>query len=363
MPYMVQKRQPKSKLTVYSGKQALKMTFGKKGVLLVNLGTPDDPSTSSVRRYLKQFLLDARVIDYPWLPRNLLVRGIISPFRSFSSAKLYKQLWTENGSPLKYYGEILAKGVQEHLGDEYIVELAMRYQSPSIKSALDKLLDAQVSEVIVMPLFPQYASATTGSVHEEVMRLLAKKQTIPNVKMVNSYYDHTPMIEIFADNARDFDLDSYDHILFSYHGLPQRQLKKADTCGHCLQVENCCQTISIRNQFCYSAQCHATTKAIAENLGLKEEQYTTCFQSRLGPEAWAQPYTSKIIEEQAEHGAKRLIVFSPAFVADCLETVIEISDEYQEEFEEAGGEKVDLVPSLNDNPRWIKVVADMVAAQ
>lgn len=334
--------------------------FGKKGVLLVNLGTPDAPTRGAVYRYLKQFLLDRRVIDYPWLARNILVRGIIAPLRSGKSAKLYQQLWTENGSPLKYYGEVLTAGVQERLGDEFVVTLGMRYQNPSIESAIDYLLKEQVSELIVLPLFPQYAGATTGSVHEEVMRILRKKEAIPNVKMVNSYYDEPAMIKIFADNARAFDLDSYDHIMFSYHGLPQRQLRRADDCNHCLKTDDCCSTISKINQFCYSAQCHATTRAIAAELGLSEEQYTTTFQSRLGPEAWVQPYTSEVLEEQAKQGAKRILVFSPAFVADCLETIIEISDEYQEEFEEMGGEKVDLVPSLNDNPRWIDTVTDLV---
>jgi ferrochelatase len=337
--------------------------FGKKGVLLINLGTPDSPSRGAVYRYLKEFLLDRRVIDYNWFARNLLVRGIIAPFRSGSSAKLYKRLWTPEGSPLKVYGERVAEGVKEHLGDEYVVELAMRYQSPSIKSAIDRLMEQQVGEIIVFPMFPQYASATTGSVHDEVMRILRKQENIPNVRMINSYYDYEPMIDIFADNARQFDLDGYDHIIFSYHGLPQRQLRKADDCNHCTKVDNCCGNISIVNQFCYSAQCNATTRAIVAKLGLKEGSYTTAFQSRLGPEEWAKPYTSKIIEEQAEHGAKRLLVFSPAFVADCLETIIEISFEYQEEFEEMGGEKVDLVPSLNDDPRWIKVVADLVRGE
>lgn len=338
--------------------------FGKKGVLLVNLGTPDSPSRGAVYRYLKEFLLDPRVIDYPWLPRNLLVRGLIAPFRSGSSAKLYKQLWTEEGSPLKFYGERVAEGVQQHLGEEYVVELAMRYQSPSIASAIDRLMAMKVSEIIVFPMFPQYASATTGSVHAEVMRLLGKQQNIPDVRMINSYYDYQPMIDIFVDNARQFDLDHYDHIMFSFHGLPQRQLRRADDFNHCLKAENCCQSISEVNQFCYSAQCHATTRAIATTLGLSPDRYTTTFQSRLGPEAWAQPYTSAVLEEQAEeHGAKRILVFSPAFVADCLETIIEIGIEYQEEFEEMGGEKVDLVPSLNDDPRWIKIVADLVMEQ
>ena len=334
--------------------------FGKTGVLLVNLGTPDAPTRGAVYKYLKEFLLDPRVIDYPWLTRNLLVRGIIVPFRSGSSAKLYKELWTENGSPLKYYGELVTNGVQEKLGDDFVVRLAMRYQNPSITSQLRNLLKNQVARIIVFPMFPQYASATTGSIHDEVMRLLRKEETIPTVNFINSYYDYDQIIEIFADNAKQFDLDSYDHIIFSYHGLPQRQLRKADNCNHCLQQEDCCQNISIKNQFCYSAQCHATTKAIVEKLSLVNDQYTTAFQSRLGPEAWAQPYTSKIIEREAKKGAKRLLVFSPAFVADCLETIVEIGTEYQEEFEEMGGEKVDLVPSLNADPRWINSIVDLI---
>jgi ferrochelatase len=212
-------------------------------------------------------------------------------------------------------------------------------------------------------MFPQYASATTGSVHAEVMRVLSKKECIPQVRMINSYFDYEPMIGIYADNARQFDLDSYDHILFSYHGLPQRQLRKADDFNHCLASPDCCQSVSVTNQFCYSAQCHATTRAIAAALQLSPQRYTTSFQSRLGPEVWIQPYTSKVLEEQAEKGAKRILVFSPAFVADCLETIIEIGTEYQEEFEKIGGEKVDLVPSLNDDPRWIRVIADLVSEQ
>ena len=335
--------------------------IGKKGVLLVNLGTPDAPSRAAVYRYLKQFLLDRRVIDYPWLARNLLVRGIIAPFRSGSSAKLYKRLWTEEGSPLKVYGEKVAAGVQERLGDDFAVELAMRYQHPSIESAVGRLIGRQVSEIIVFPMFPQYASATTGSVHDEVMRVLRMKDTIPGIRMINSYYDYDPVVGIFADNARRFDLDSYDHLIFSYHGLPERQLRKGDPSGrHCTRVDGCCRNISAANQFCYSAQCHATTRAIAGKPGLTADRYTTAFQSRLGPEQWAQPYTISTIEKQAERGAKRLLVFSPAFVADCLETIIEIGFEYQEAFEELGGEKVDLVPSLNDDPRWMDAIRDII---
>ncbi len=337
---------------------------GKKGVLLVNLGTPDAPDRNAVKRYLKEFLLDPRVVDYPWLPRQLLVRGIIAPFRSGRSAKLYRQLWTKDGSPLKFYGEKVARDLQVALGNSYCVELAMRYQNPSISSALEKLAGHQVQEILVLPLFPQYASATTGSVHAEVMRVVNQWEVIPGLRFVNSYHDFPPMIDLFAGNAGKFDLDSYDHIIFSYHGLPQRQLKKADRTGsHCLQKPDCCQTLCPANQFCYSAQCHGTTAAISTRLKLDPSRFTTAFQSRLGPEAWAQPYTSAVITDLAKKGAKKLLVFSPAFVADCLETLIEIKVEYQEMFEGLGGRHVDLVPSLNDDPRWVEALEGLVLAR
>lgn len=332
--------------------------------MLVNLGTPDAPRRKEVRRYLIEFLMDRRVVDYNWFVRTLLVKGIIAPLRSGKSAKAYREVWTENGSPLKYYGYQLTEGVARVLGDEFHVELAMRYQNPSIASALDKLIQAGVDEIIVFPLFPQYAGATTGSVHEEVMRLMAIRENFPKLHFVSNYYDHPEMIAIFAGNARKFDLNSYDHFIFSYHGLPVRQLKRADESGqHCARKEGCCQQLGKVNQFCYSAQCHATTRALIAQLELDPAKCTTTFQSRLGPEEWAKPYTSSVIESLAKQGAKRLLVFSPAFVADCLETIVEIGSEYQEEFEEMGGEKIDLVPSLNDDPNWIALVAQMVKAE
>ncbi|MEL6393205.1 MAG: ferrochelatase [Bacteroidota bacterium] len=337
--------------------------FGKKGVLIVNLGTPDEPSRGAVYRYLRQFLTDGRVLDVPWLPRQILVQGIIAPLRSGQSAKAYKELWTEEGSPLKFYGERIAAGVQDRLGDDFIVKLAMRYQSPSIESALRELRKEEVAEIIVFPMFPQYAGATTGSVHQEVMRIVGKWPNIPNLKLINCYYDDPAMIELYARNGRAFDLDSYDHIFFSYHGLPTSQLKKADDGNHCQKVDNCCSYIGRHNQFCYGAQCHATSRAIASNLGLKEDQYTTTFQSRLGPVPWLKPYTIDELKSRAKAGAKRILCFSPAFVADCLETIIEIGEEYQEEFEELGGERIDLVPSLNDDPVWMDIITNLVKAQ
>jgi ferrochelatase len=303
-------------------------------------------------------LLDARVIDINPIARNLLVRGIIAPFRSGKSAKAYKELWTEQGSPLKFYGESLAKQIQNLLGAEYQVELAMRYQNPSLESALNKLMQAKVQKIKVFSLFPQYASATVGSVHEEVMRLLSRQQIIPEVAFISSYPTWKPMIDLFVANARQFDMSSYDHVLFSYHGLPQRQLRKGDAFNHCLQKQDCCKTLTPTNQFCYSAQCYATTQAIAEQLKLKEDQYTVCFQSRLGSDPWTQPYTIREIEALAKQGAKRILVFCPAFTADCLETTIEIGEEYLEDFHKWGGETLDLVPSLNDSPAWAAALAE-----
>ncbi len=336
------------------------MTKAKTAVLLVNLGTPDEPTRGAVYRYLKQFLLDRRVIDYPWLARQLLVRGIIAPFRSGSSAKLYRQLWTPQGSPLKIYGEQLAAGLQDLLGDAYRVALAMRYQQPSIESAIQQLLSVPPARLIVLPLFPQYASATTGSVLDEVMRVLCRLEVIPPVQLIHSFYEEEGMIDVFVKNSQAFDLRAYDHVLFSYHGLPQRQLLKADTARHCLQRADCCHQITAHNQYCYAAQCYATSFAIAEKLGLKREQYSICFQSRLGPDAWTRPYTSELIEEQAAKGNRKLLVFCPAFVADCLETTIEIGHEYRELFLEKGGAQLDLVPSLNAEPDWIATVKDLV---
>lgn len=330
------------------------------GILLINLGTPDKPQQRDVNRYLKQFLTDARVIDYPWLPRQLLVRGIIVPLRAKNSTRLYQQLWTKDGSPLKYYGERVCSLLSEFCDHRFPVALGMRYQNPSIEQAIDELLKKGVDEIIVFPMFPQYASATTGSAFEEVMQIMVKRQVIPSLFFIEDYYDHPRMIEVFAGHAEAFDISAYDHVLFSYHGLPQRQLIKADPCNHCLQSDRCCEVMNDCNRHCYSAQCYATTRALVQKLGLKSGTYTTCFQSRLGKDPWIQPYTSQILEERAAKGDRRLLVFSPAFVADCLETIIEVGFEYKEEFLAMGGEKIDLVPSLNDDPKWVKAIWEII---
>lgn len=334
--------------------------MGKKGVLLVNLGTPDSPETKDVRKYLDQFLMDERVIDIPKLNRTLLVKGIIVPFRSPKTSKLYKEIWNENGSPLLHYSVLQKQMLQEKLGDDYQVELAMRYQNPSIENALAKLKAGLVESIKVIPLFPQYASASTGSVMQLVMELLSKWQTIPPVSFVNSFHDNQKMIEIFADNARKHQPETYDHVLFSFHGLPERQLLKCDHTGsYCLKQEGCCETLNDTNKFCYGAQSYDTAKLLAKELGIARENYTVCFQSRLGKEPWVQPYTADVLKKLAAEGKKRLLAFSPAFVADCLETIYEITVEYNEEFKALGGEHVQLVESLNDDPKFIEALAEM----
>ena len=336
--------------------------MSKKGILLVNLGTPDSPETKDVRKYLNEFLMDGRVIDINPVSRALLVRGIIAPFRSPKSAKLYKHIWSkETGSPLLHYSKLQHAALQQRLGDDYQVELAMRYQSPSIESALERLKAALVESIQVIPLFPQYASASTGSVIDKVMELIKEWQTIPSVSFVNSFHDNKLMIQTFADNGRKYQPETYDHILFSFHGLPQRQLIKCDHTGsYCLKVDGCCDTLNDTNKFCYSAQSHHTAKLIAEALNIPKEKYTICFQSRLGSDPWVQPYTSEIVAKLAKEGKKRLLVFCPAFVADCLETVYEVTEEYGAEFKALGGEHVQLVESLNDSPTFIDALEKMV---
>jgi ferrochelatase len=335
--------------------------MAKKGILLVNLGTPDSPSTADVRKYLNEFLMDPRVIDVGPVTRTVLVKGLIVPFRAPKSAKLYQKIWSdETGSPLLHYSKLQHKALQERLGDEYQVELAMRYQSPSIESALGRLKEVLVSDIKVMALFPQYASASTGSVHDKVMEVVQQWQTIPNISFINSFHDDELMIETFANNARKYQPETYDHILFSFHGLPQRQIKKCDhTHSYCLQVNDCCDTLNDTNKFCYSAQSYDTARLIAQKLDLPKEKYTVCFQSRLGNDPWVQPYTSQVVAQLAKEGKKRLLVFCPAFVADCLETVYEVTEEYGGEFRALGGEHVQLVESLNDSPMFIDALERM----
>ena len=331
----------------------------KKGILLVNLGTPDSTKTSDVRKYLREFLSDKRVIDIPALPRWLLVNGIIAPFRAPKSAAEYRKLFDERGSPLKYYTEDITELLQKKLGDEYVVKFAMRYQSPSLKGVLDEMKE-EVSSIHVIPLFPQYASATTGSVIDRVMEITKNWQVIQDIKFTSQFFEEQLFIDTIVDQGRKLmEQSAYDHFVFSYHGLPERQIRKASYGKQC-QLGSCCGRLTEKNRFCYRAQCFETTRLVTKELGINEEDYTVCFQSRLGKDPWVKPYTEDVLKELAKNGKTKVLAFSPAFVSDCLETTIEVGEEYQEDFMEAGGEQWDLVPSLNAEEKWVDCLQQLV---
>jgi ferrochelatase len=332
----------------------------KTGVLLINLGTPDSPSVKDVRHYLTQFLNDPRVIDISPVGRFMLVNGIIVPFRAPKSAKLYQHIWTKEGSPLLIHGMKVKALLQQSLGDQFVVELGMRYRNPSLESALDKLRQERVEQIVMIPLYPQYASSSTGSSVEEALRLLQKWEVTPSLRIISKFYDRPGFIHACVDVAKKYDLTKYDHILFSYHGLPERHIRKgSEHYGGDCKLGSCCDVIGKNNAYCYRAACFETTRQLVSKLGIKEGTYTTTFQSRLD-DKWIKPYSDKIIVELAQKGMKRMLVFSPAFVADCLETLYEIGTEYNELFREHGGEQIDLVESLNENPLWLKELEHMV---
>ena len=342
----------------------------KTGILLINLGTPDSPSTSDVRKYLTQFLNDSRVIDINPVARFILVNGIIVPFRSSKSAKLYKHIWTKEGSPLLINSNKMKNLLQQELGNNFVVELGMRYQNPSLESALNKLKEAQVDKIIIIPLYPQYASSSTGSSVAEAVRLLQKWEVTPSFDVISKFYDNPDFIAACVDKASKYFLPSldgeglgerYDYFIFSYHGLPDRHIMKGSEHygGNTCQLGNCCDKITKNNQYCYRANCFQTTRHLVEALNIDEGKYCTTFQSRLDNK-WLQPFSDKVIEDIAKKGAKNILVFSPAFVADCLETIYEIGVEYQEIFIEHGGEKITLVNSLNANDEWVNALKEIV---
>lgn len=330
------------------------------GVLLVNLGTPDSPHPKDVKRYLIEFLTDSRVIDFSYIKRQLLVRGIIVPRRYKNSAASYKAIWTEDGSPLMVYGRYIEEKLNEILPENFHVQLAMRYQNPSIKAGIDALLKKSIDHLIVLPLFPQYASATTGSIIEKVMDEIKHEQSFPKLTFIKSFHDDPNMIEAFAQRGLEAKWHDYDHILFSFHGLPERQLIKADrNCG-CMKNKDCCKVFHDRNRLCYGAQSYATAHAIIDRLGIPKERYSICFQSRLGSDPWMQPYASDVIKELARKGCKRVLTFCPAFICDCLETLYEFEVEYREEFKHMGGESLDLVPGLNESQQWVEALRAII---
>ncbi len=311
-----------------------------------------------VRRYLSQFLNDPRVIDIPWLARKILVNVIIVPFRAPKSAKIYQELWTPEGSPLLIYGEKLKAKVQAELGENVVVEFAMRYQNPSAKVVLERMRKMHLDRIIVFPLFPQYASSSTGSALQEVMEIIKNWWVIPELRLISQYFDNSKYLDAVAETGKAFPHQNYDHVVFSFHGLPVRQVDKVYEDLQCSN-HHCEDEINDENRYCYKAGCYFTAREVASRLGIPKEKYTVSFQSRLD-DKWIKPYSDKVVEELGKNGAKNILCFSPAFTADCLETIIEIGHEYQDIFEKVGGQKVQLVPSLNDNDSWVKAIVDIV---
>ncbi len=326
------------------------------GLLLINLGTPDEPTTPAVRRYLREFLGDPRVVDINPVGRALLLHLIILPTRPAKSAAAYRAVWTDRGSPLLFHSQDLTAAVADRLGDGWHVELAMRYGNPSIASALERLEAAKVDRIVVLPLFPQYATSSTGTAIARVMELATARWNVPALDFVPAFFDDPGFLAAFEAVAKPALAEAKpDHVLFSFHGLPVRQVTKTDMTGtHCLASTTCCD--SLANPSCYRAQCYATARSLAARLALAPEQYTICFQSRLGRTPWIQPFTDVEIDRLAKEGKKRLAVLCPAFVADCLETIEEIGIRAREQFRHAGGDELVLVPSLNSTPAWIDAV-------
>ena len=332
----------------------------KKGVLLVNLGSPNSPEPKDVKKYLGEFLMDERVIDVPFWARTLLVKGIILNTRPKASAAAYKKIWWEEGSPLIVLSERLQNKLQKQV--EVPVALAMRYGSMTIKKGLQELVDKGVDEVLLFPLYPQFAMATT-----ETITVLAEElrlQYFPNLKIesVRAFYNKPDYIEVLSNSIKNhLKGKNYEHLLFSYHGVPERHIRKRDvTKSHCKIDGSCCITASKAHEFCYKHQCLEVTRLVAEKLQFKENTYSTSFQSRLGFDPWLQPYTDRTIERLGKEGIKNMAIVTPAFVSDCLETLEEIAMEGQEIFHEMGGQDFTTVPCLNDDDEWVALLSKWI---
>jgi ferrochelatase len=332
------------------------------GVLLINVGTPDAPEPAAVRRFLRQFLSDPRVMDIGPLSRWLLLNLVILPRRSAKSAAAYGKIWTEDGSPILVHGRALARKAQTALGERFTVKLAMRYGQPSIVSALTELRGRGINRLVVLPLLPQHASATTGSVLEELHRAIRETHDAASLCVVPPFFDHPRYIDALAANARPA-LDEFgpEHVLLSFHGLPERHVRRGDESGaRCLETDACCDRIDAGNRQCYRAQCYETARGLAEKLGLGPERHSVAFQSRIGKSPWIGPHTDARVREMARGRVRRLAVICPGFVADCLETLEEIGVRARDEFVAQGGDALLLVPCLNDDDAWVDAVAYMV---
>lgn len=332
----------------------------KKGALLVNLGSPDSTNPKDVKKYLDEFLMDPRVIDVPFWLRSFIVRGIILNTRPKKSAEAYSKIWWKEGSPLIVLSERLREKVDRQTSVP--IALAMRYGSMTIKKGLQELKDQGVTEVLLVPLYPQFAMATTETIlvlAEELRKEFFPEMTFDSLP---AFYNKPEYIEVLSKSvAEKLEGLEYEHLLFSYHGVPERHIKKRDiTKSHCKIDKSCCVTHSPAHQFCYRHQCYESTRLIAEKLGLKNGTFSTSFQSRLGFDPWLQPYTDRTIEKLGLSGIKKMAIVTPAFVSDCLETLEEIAMEGEELFHEVGGKEFTTIPCLNDREDWVRVLSGWI---
>ena len=330
-----------------------------KGILLVNLGSPDSPSVPDVRRYLNEFLMDERVIDTPWLVRRFVV-GMILIKRPAESGHAYEKIWTTGGSPLVVTSKRVRAELQKRVSAP--VEMAMRYQNPSIEVAVKNLVAQGVQDLLLIPLFPHYAMSSYETAVVRVQEVAAKLAPAMKITVQPPYYDSADFIAALVASAAEFLKRDYDHLLFSYHGIPERHLRKSDTTGcHCLKVENCCEVSSPAHVTCYRAQCFATTAAFVKLAGVPKEKYSVSFQSRLGKDPWLKPYTDYELVRLAQEGKKKMMVICPAFVSDCLETIEEIGMRGCEDFMKASGKEFTRIPCMNEHPLWITALEKMIA--
>lgn len=333
------------------------------GVLLTNIGTPDEPTPEALGPYLRQFLMDEYVLDMPYIKRWLLVNRVIVPRRKHYIAEHYQKIQMEEGSPLLVYTRRFAAGLASELSEDYVIEIGMRYGNPSIQAGLANLKKAGVDRIVAAPLYPQYTQSSFQTAVVETKKQAKELGLADRLKFVDPFFVDPGFIEACAWIVRDhFETHSADHLLFSYHGVPVRHIKQVDTAGHCQNNGTCCAQIGAANQNCYRAQCHATSRAVAANLGLKADEFTTCFQSQFGKDEWIGPSFENLLVELPKRGIKRIAVACPSFVADCLETLEEVGIRGREEFTEAGGEELTLIPCVNDNPLWVKAAANLIRA-
>ncbi|WP_235296641.1 ferrochelatase [Portibacter marinus] len=333
----------------------------KKVALMVNLGSPDSTAKKDVRKYLDEFLMDERVIDLAYWKRVLLIRGIILNFRPGKSAKAYRKIWWDEGSPLIVISERLQEKVANRT--EFPVYLAMRYGNPSIEDVLLKIKEENpfVEEILLIPLYPHYAMSSYETVEVKVRESLKLMSHQVGLKVMPPFYNSKEYIKLLADKIANHNPDQYDQVLFSYHGIPERHVRKTDPSGgHCLKVDNCCEVPHPCQKFCYRHQTLKMTELINGELQLAEDKVASSFQSRLGNDPWLQPFTDKRLEALPDEGVKKLLIVCPAFVSDCLETLEEIEMEGQEEFLENGGEAFKMVPCLNDDDEWAELLAKWI---